>query len=84
MKSSIRLKFTLILVAVIAGVIAAICFINDRYLEVYVLDQKQDKIETMREAVEAFVDSGYQEEEGRTLDRLSRIDLFAAMQQLTE
>lgn len=79
MKMSIRVKFTLILVAVIAGVITAIYFINDRYLETYVVEQKQEKIETMRKAVEAYVDSGYAEEETQTLDRLSRIDNIAAL-----
>ncbi len=78
MRISIRLKFTLILVAVIAGVIAAICFINDQYLGTYVIEQKLDKIETMREAVEAYVDSGYAEEQEEVLDRLSRIDNIVA------
>ncbi len=79
MRISIRLKFTLILVAVIAGVIAAICFINDRYLETYVLDQKQDKLETMREAVEEFVESGYTKDGSRQLNRLNRLDNIAAL-----
>ncbi|WP_434309182.1 ATP-binding protein [Hominifimenecus sp. rT4P-3] len=79
MKFSIRFKFTMILVAVITGVIAAICFINNRYLETYVIREKQGQIQAMREAVEAYVDDGYADEGKRKLDRLSRINNIAVL-----
>ncbi|MCJ7834320.1 HAMP domain-containing histidine kinase [Cuneatibacter sp. NSJ-177] len=79
MKFSIRFKFTMILVAVVTGVIAAICFINNRYLETYVINEKQDQIQSMRQAVETYVDNGYSDDQKQQLDRLSRINNIAVL-----
>lgn len=59
MKSSIRIRYTLILVGIIGGVILSIFLLNNFFLESYVAEEKQDDIRETVELIEAYVKSDF-------------------------
>ena len=59
---SIRVKYALMLVAVMAGVIAAISLINNRYLESYYVSNKKQLIYQTKELINHYIDSSTDEE----------------------
>ncbi len=73
MKRSIRLKFTLIFVGIIIGVIIAINLVNQSLLESYVISKKKSRLLELRSYIVEFVENGFLIDDKSRIERGCRI-----------
>lgn len=73
MKRSIRLKFTLIFVGIIIGVIIAINLVNQSLLESYVISQKKSRLLELRGYIVDYVENGLLIDDKSKIERSCRI-----------